>query len=58
VFSDSVRTTLAPALHGDSSGVRGAAWLGRYRELSPPAQHSGGVISSSFSSVASSWKSP
>ena len=28
VFSDSVRTLLRPALHGDSSGVRGAAWLG------------------------------
>ncbi len=27
VFSDAVRTQLRPALHGDSSGVRGAAWL-------------------------------
>jgi fructokinase len=27
VFSDSVKTRLAKALHGDSSGVRGAAWL-------------------------------
>lgn len=27
VFSDQVRTPLRPALHGDSSGVRGAAWL-------------------------------
>jgi fructokinase len=27
VFSDSVATRLVPALHGDSSGVRGAAWL-------------------------------
>jgi fructokinase len=36
VFSDSVRTPLLPAVHGDSSGVRGAAWLGRMRELSPP----------------------
>lgn len=27
VFSDQVRTLLCPALHGDSSGVRGAAWL-------------------------------
>ncbi len=27
VFSDSVSTQLAPARHGDSSGVRGAAWL-------------------------------
>jgi len=24
-----VRTRLLPALHGDASGVRGAAWLGR-----------------------------
>ena len=29
VFSDQVATRLRPALHGDSSGVRGAAWLGR-----------------------------
>jgi predicted NBD/HSP70 family sugar kinase len=27
VFSDSVRTKLLPPKHGDSSGVRGAAWL-------------------------------
>ena len=27
VFSDVVRTRLVPAKHGDSSGVRGAAWL-------------------------------
>jgi fructokinase len=27
VFSDTVATTLLPPLHGDSSGVRGAAWL-------------------------------
>ena len=27
VFSDTVSTRLLPALHGDSSGVRGAAWL-------------------------------
>ena len=27
VFSDYVATRLAPARHGDSSGVRGAAWL-------------------------------
>jgi fructokinase len=26
-FSDSVQTAIVPALHGDSSGVRGAAWL-------------------------------
>ena len=29
VFSDGVATLLRPALHGDSSGVRGAAWLWR-----------------------------
>ncbi len=28
VFSDTVRTRLLPPRHGDSSGVRGAAWLG------------------------------
>ena len=27
VFSDTFATRIAPALHGDSSGVRGAAWL-------------------------------
>ena len=27
VFSDSVQTQLKPPVHGDSSGVRGAAWL-------------------------------
>lgn len=27
IFSDSVRTRLLPARHGDASGVRGAAWL-------------------------------
>ena len=27
VFSDAVTTPLRPAKHGDSSGVRGAAWL-------------------------------
>lgn len=27
VFSDTVLTKLVPAMHGDSSGVRGAAWL-------------------------------
>jgi len=27
VFSDRVDTTLCPPVHGDSSGVRGAAWL-------------------------------
>jgi len=29
VFADAVTTRLEPARHGDSSGVRGAAWLGR-----------------------------
>ena len=28
VFSDDIRTRLARHAHGDSSGVRGAAWLG------------------------------
>ena len=37
VFSDVVRTPLVPAKHGDSSGVRGAAWLGRNGELATPA---------------------
>ena len=32
---DVVRTRLLPARHGDSSGVRGAAWLGR--QALPPA---------------------
>ena len=27
VFSDHVATRLAPPRHGDSGGVRGAAWL-------------------------------
>lgn len=30
VFSDSVRTKIVRALHGDSSGVRGAAWLSQH----------------------------
>jgi fructokinase len=29
VFSDHVATKLKPPMHGDSTGVRGAAWLGR-----------------------------
>jgi fructokinase len=29
VFSDRIDTPIRPALHGDSSGVRGAAWLWR-----------------------------
>ena len=27
IFSDRADTRLAPPLHGDASGVRGAAWL-------------------------------
>ena len=27
VFSDTVLTRVVPNVHGDSSGVRGAAWL-------------------------------
>ena len=34
VFSDTVSTPIVPACHGDSSGVRGAAWLW------PPGEHS------------------
>lgn len=33
IFSDAVATRLLPSKHGDSSGVRGAAWLGR--DLAP-----------------------
>ncbi|MDX2233912.1 MAG: ROK family protein [Hyphomonadaceae bacterium] len=33
VFSDVVATKLAPNRHGDSSGVRGAAWLWRTEDL-------------------------
>ncbi|MEO8183293.1 MAG: ROK family protein, partial [Deltaproteobacteria bacterium] len=33
VFSDVVTTRLLRAKHGDSSGVRGAAWLWREHEL-------------------------
>jgi len=33
VFSDAVATRLLRHVHGDSSGVRGAAWL--WNELSP-----------------------
>ncbi len=32
VFSDVVRTALRAPKHGDSSGVRGAAWLGSHRD--------------------------
>jgi fructokinase len=38
VFSDVVRTPLLAPAHGDSSGVRGAAWLSRARKLGLPAQ--------------------
>jgi fructokinase len=33
VFSDEVRTRLVPPVHGDSSGVRGAAWLWQPQEV-------------------------
>jgi predicted NBD/HSP70 family sugar kinase len=33
VFSDTVVTRLLPPVHGDSSGVRGAAWLWRPEEV-------------------------
>ncbi len=33
VFADTVRTELRRAVHGDSSGVRGAAWLGAAQRL-------------------------
>jgi fructokinase len=38
VFSDEIRTRLAPPAHGDASGVRGAAWLwgGPPRKLTTP----------------------
>lgn len=35
VFSDQVETSLVPAAHGDSSGVRGAAWLWAARSQAP-----------------------
>lgn len=31
VFTDQFTTRIVPAMHGDSSGVRGAAWIGRDR---------------------------
>lgn len=64
VFSDTVRTRLVPPLFGDSSGVRGAAWLGARADddargaIAPPDQHSGRARTSSCSSAASSRKSP
>ncbi|WP_294945966.1 ROK family protein [Sulfurivirga sp.] len=33
VFSDRVDTRLVPPIYGDSSGVRGAAWLGAQQEV-------------------------
>jgi fructokinase len=38
VFSDDIATRLLPPVHGDSSGVRGAAWLWRPEEIgwTPP----------------------
>lgn len=36
VFSDRVNTRLKPALHGDASGVRGAAWLWMNNSAKPP----------------------
>ncbi|MBB4284906.1 ROK family protein [Roseospira goensis] len=35
VFSDTVATALRPPVHGDSSGVRGAAWLWPAEGLTP-----------------------
>lgn len=35
VFSDAVETRLSPPVHGDSSGVRGAAWLWPLEEDAP-----------------------
>ncbi len=40
VFADAVATRLEPARHGDSSGVRGAAWLGRDATLNRSAEGS------------------
>ncbi len=37
IFSDTIVTRLKPALHGDSSGVRGAAWLWAPDGLVPSA---------------------
>jgi fructokinase len=55
VFSDVVRTRLAPPTHGDSSGVRGSAWLGRRLT---GAQQSGRSNSSISASSPSMVKSP
>lgn len=39
VFSDRVETRLVRARHGDSSGVRGAAWLWTLAESEAPQRH-------------------
>jgi len=39
VFSDTCRTTIVQAQHGDSSGVRGAAWLWRPDEVNSALPH-------------------
>jgi predicted NBD/HSP70 family sugar kinase/GNAT superfamily N-acetyltransferase len=41
-FSDGVRTRLAPPAHGDSSGVRGAAWLWQKNEVQGSASSGDG----------------
>jgi fructokinase len=33
IISDTIVTRLLPPVHGDSSGVRGAAWLWRPEDL-------------------------
>ena len=35
VFSDAFDTPIVPPVHGDSSGVRGAAWLWPHRQDEP-----------------------
>ncbi len=42
VFSDRVDTEIVPPRHGDSSGVRGAAWLWRPGEYAPRQGHPAG----------------
>jgi predicted NBD/HSP70 family sugar kinase len=39
IFSDSIRTALRRNLHGDDSGVRGAAWLGAAPRPTADAAH-------------------
>ena len=43
IFSDEVRTRLVPPLHGDASGVRGAAWLWAPHEAQAPGVASGAL---------------